>query len=98
MSAPSVEASIRFAKDPSARAWYEAHNVTIVTAYLDHRGLAEEEDRVMQVPRFRTPHAAVQSNAQHCQRNHGNAVGPAVGVGPGVDDDSIDQAVADSFV
>jgi hypothetical protein len=34
------------ARQPSARAWYLAHNVTIVSAYLDHRDLAERENRV----------------------------------------------------
>ena len=45
-SSPSVEASVAFAGRPSPRAWYLAHNVTIVSAYLDHRDLAEREDRV----------------------------------------------------
>jgi hypothetical protein len=45
-SSPSVEASVRFAQAPSPRAWYLAHNVTIVRAYLDHRDLAEGENRV----------------------------------------------------
>jgi hypothetical protein len=45
-SSPSVEPSIRFAAEPSSRSWYLAHNVTIVSAYLDHRDLAERENRV----------------------------------------------------
>jgi hypothetical protein len=45
-SSPSVEASVRFARHPSPRTWYLAHNVTIVRAYLDHRDLAERENRV----------------------------------------------------
>ena len=45
-SSPSAEASIAFARRPSPRAWYLAHNVTIVSAYLDHRDLAERENRV----------------------------------------------------
>ena len=45
-SSPSVEASVRFARQPSPRAWYLAHNVTIVSAYLDQRKLAERENRV----------------------------------------------------
>ena len=45
-SSPSVEPSIAFARQPSPRAWYLAHNVTIVRAYLDHRDLAERENRV----------------------------------------------------
>jgi hypothetical protein len=45
-SSPSVDPSIRFAKEPSPLTWYLAHNVTIVSAYLDHRELAEQENRV----------------------------------------------------
>jgi hypothetical protein len=45
-SSPSVEPSVRFARQPSPRTWYLAHNVTIVRAYLDHRDLAERENRV----------------------------------------------------
>lgn len=45
-SSPSVEPSVAFAEQPSSPAWYRAHNVTIVTGYLDHRDLAEAENRV----------------------------------------------------
>ena len=45
-SSSSVKASVRFARQPSPRAWYRAHNVTIVSAYLDHRDLAERENEV----------------------------------------------------
>ncbi len=45
-SSSSVEPSVAFARQPSSRSWYRAHNVTIVTAYLDHRDLAERENRV----------------------------------------------------
>ena len=45
-SAPSVEASVHFATHPSPLSWYLAHNVTIVSAYLEHRDLAERENRV----------------------------------------------------
>ena len=45
-SSPSVEPSVQFALQPSPRTWYLAHNVTIVRAYLDHRDLAERENRV----------------------------------------------------
>lgn len=45
-SSPSVEPSIAFTHDPSPRAWYRAHNVTIVSAYLDHLDLARREGRV----------------------------------------------------
>jgi hypothetical protein len=45
-SSPSVEPSVAFALQPSSRSWYLAHNVTIVSAYLEHRDLAERENRV----------------------------------------------------
>ncbi len=45
-SSSSIEASVRFARQPTPRTWYLAHNVTIVRAYLDHRDLAELENRV----------------------------------------------------
>ena len=46
MSSSSVARSVAFARRPSARTWYRAHNATIVTAYLDDRELAEAESRV----------------------------------------------------
>jgi hypothetical protein len=45
-SSLSVEPSVRFARRPSPRTWYLAHNVTIVSAFLEHRELAERENRV----------------------------------------------------
>jgi len=45
-SSSSVAPSVRFANHPSSRSWYLAHNVTIVMAYLDHRDLAERENRI----------------------------------------------------
>jgi hypothetical protein len=45
-SSSSIEASVRFARRPSPRTWYLAHNVTVVSAYLDHPDLAERENRV----------------------------------------------------
>jgi hypothetical protein len=45
-SSHSVATSIRFAREPSARSWYLAHNVTIVSAYLENRELAAKENRV----------------------------------------------------
>jgi hypothetical protein len=46
MSSSSVECSVTFVRQPSARTWYRAHNAIIVRAYLDHRELAEDELRV----------------------------------------------------
>jgi hypothetical protein len=45
-SSPSVAHSVAFVLEPSARAWYRAHNATIVSAYLDHRELAQDESHV----------------------------------------------------
>ncbi len=45
-SAPSVAASVEFAVRPTARTWYRAHNVSIVTAYLENEDLARAEGRV----------------------------------------------------
>ncbi|MBP2328080.1 hypothetical protein JOF56_008465 [Kibdelosporangium banguiense] len=46
VSSTSAAWSVEFARRPSAQAWYRAHNATIVTAYLEHRELAEAESRV----------------------------------------------------
>ncbi len=46
VSSASAGLSLAFARRPSARAWYRAHNATIATAYLEHRALAEAESRV----------------------------------------------------
>ena len=45
-SSPSVRASLDFALRPTPLGWYSAHNVTIVSAFLEHRDLAEQENRV----------------------------------------------------
>jgi len=39
----SATCSAEFAQQPSVRRWYRAHNASIVTAYLEHRELAESE-------------------------------------------------------
>ena len=44
-SSPSVEPSVLFARRPTPHTWYLAHNVTIVRAYVEHRDLAEHENR-----------------------------------------------------
>jgi len=43
-SSRTVEYWMSFAGRPTARAWYRAHNSSVVAAYLDHRGLAEAEN------------------------------------------------------
>jgi hypothetical protein len=45
-SSPGVELAVRFTEHPSPRTWYLAHNATIASAYLDHRDLAERENRI----------------------------------------------------
>ncbi|MGE0028070.1 MAG: hypothetical protein AB7O78_15730 [Thermoleophilia bacterium] len=45
-SSPAVRACLEFALRPSARGWYRAHNVSIASAYLANRELAEREGRV----------------------------------------------------
>lgn len=44
-SSASVGPSLAFAREPTVTSWYRAHNVTIVSAYLEHRLLAERETR-----------------------------------------------------
>jgi hypothetical protein len=46
VSSPGVLAALEFIAAPTAQNWYRAHNLTIVTGYLAHRGLAEQETRV----------------------------------------------------
>jgi len=45
-SSDSVDAGLEFISRPSAGRWYRAHNHSIVSAYLVHRELAEQEGRV----------------------------------------------------
>jgi hypothetical protein len=42
-SSGAVRLWLDFIADPTARSWYRAHNASIVSAYLEHRALAEEE-------------------------------------------------------
>jgi len=43
---PGVSAILEFIREPTARSWYRAHNVSIAWAYLAHEELAREERRV----------------------------------------------------
>jgi hypothetical protein len=45
-SSPAVVAGLEFIRDPSARRWYRAHNISVVSAYLQHEDLASRESRV----------------------------------------------------
>ncbi|MFE1873957.1 hypothetical protein ACFW9N_24260 [Streptomyces sp. NPDC059496] len=42
-SSRTVDHWLSFADHPTARAWYRAHNGSVVAAYLEHRDLAEAE-------------------------------------------------------
>jgi hypothetical protein len=42
-SSPAVRLWLRFIAQPTGRNWYRAHNASIVSAYLQHRPLAESE-------------------------------------------------------
>ena len=41
-----MTATLTFIRQPTARHWYRAHNLCIVSAYLEHEDLAWREDRV----------------------------------------------------
>lgn len=43
-SSPVIPLWMSFIADPRGRTWYRAHNATIVSAYLDSRDLAEQEN------------------------------------------------------
>jgi hypothetical protein len=45
-SSPTVAAWLEFIRHPSAAAWYRAHNMSIVGAYLEHEHLAAREGRI----------------------------------------------------
>ena len=43
-SSRTVEQWMSFVRSPTARAWYRAHNASVVSGYLEHRELADEEN------------------------------------------------------
>jgi hypothetical protein len=43
VSSPVARLAVEFARQPTGRSWYRAHNAIIVAAYLEHRDLAEVE-------------------------------------------------------
>ncbi|HZE18151.1 MAG TPA: hypothetical protein VE197_22020, partial [Mycobacterium sp.] len=45
-SCPAVGAWLEFIQHPSATSWYRAHNMSIVSAYLEHEDLACGESRI----------------------------------------------------
>jgi hypothetical protein len=44
-SSASVQTGVEFMRRPTAQAWYRAHNMTIVSAYVEHARLAGRENR-----------------------------------------------------
>lgn len=45
-SSPTVAAWREFIRRPSATSWYRAHNMSVVSAYLEHEHLAAREGRI----------------------------------------------------
>ena len=45
-SSPTVAAWLGFIRHPTAASWYRAHNMSVVSAYLEHEHLASGESRV----------------------------------------------------
>lgn len=43
---PGAAAALEFIREPSARSWYRAHNLSIATAYLEHEELASRERQI----------------------------------------------------
>jgi hypothetical protein len=45
-SSPTVAAWLEFIRHPAAASWYRAHNMSVVSAYLEHEHLAAGEGRI----------------------------------------------------
>ncbi len=45
-SSKTVDHWTSFIEQPTAQTWYRAHNASVVAAYLDHRDLADAENRI----------------------------------------------------
>jgi hypothetical protein len=45
-SSPTVAAWLEFIRCPAATSWYRAHNMSVVSAYLEHEDLAAHEGRI----------------------------------------------------
>jgi hypothetical protein len=45
-TSPTVAAWLEFIRHPAAASWYRAHNMSVVSAYLEHEHLASRERRV----------------------------------------------------
>jgi hypothetical protein len=79
-SSPAIPLWMSFVADPRARTWYRAHNATIVAAYLENRGLAEQENAAerffLNVVLLRLLYAHALVSAPRL------ALGPLAGIGP----------------
>jgi hypothetical protein len=45
-SSTTVHHWLAFVDQPTAQTWYRAHNASVVAAYLEHRDLADDENRI----------------------------------------------------
>jgi hypothetical protein len=82
-SSPAIELWLRFIGRPTAHTWYRAHNATIVSAYLEHRELAEEESRperfFLNVALLRVLYVHALVAAPRLALGHFAFLGPALG-------------------
>src|SRR5262245_25271164 len=79
-SSPAIRLWMSFVADPRGRTWYRAHNASIVAAYLENRGLAEQENAAerffLNVVLLRLLYAHALVSAPRL------ALGSLVGIGP----------------
>ena len=79
-SSPAIPLWMSFVADPRGGTWYRAHNATIVAAYLENRGLAEQENAAerffLNVVLLRLLYAHAMVSAPRL------ALGSLVGIGP----------------
>ena len=79
-SSPAIQLWMSFVADPRGRTWYRAHNASIVSAYLENRDLAEQENAAerffLNVVLLRVLYAHALVSAPRL------ALGPLAGIGP----------------
>jgi hypothetical protein len=82
-SSPTIGRWMSFISSPTPRGWYRAHNVTIVSAYLENRALAELESPAerffFNVALVRVLYAHALVAAPHLSLGHFAALGPLLG-------------------
>lgn len=83
-SSPAIPLWMAFVADPRGPTWYRAHNATIVSAYLEHCDLAEQENAAerffLNVVLLRVLYAHALVAAPRL------ALGPLAGIGPALGD------------